>query len=173
MNKFCIVVTGLTLLSASSSLKAHELPTDSLNTQTNVAVAVSFNFSEAQLNHQYTNYAQFFDYKAWLVHKKGAELEESCEVQSQKLAQQKTCGQVDHFYQAALIGTNTCNAYASLHASQYPQGLIPRFTAPASFVDNLQAANGHHENYDFTQGLSFDCVYELRELEPVEVSRTL
>lgn len=166
MKKLCFAMTSLALF---SPLKAHELPIDALNTQTNVAVATSFNFSEAQLNHQYSNYAQFFDYKSWLLYKKGAELEESCEIQSERLAQQKTCGQVDHFYQAAMIGTNTCNAYASLHASQYPQGLLPRFTAPASFVNNLEAADGHHENYDFTQGLSFDCVYEIYEAEPVKV----
>ena len=155
-----------------ASLQAHELPTDALNTPSNAAVAVSFQYNESQLNHQYDNYAQFFDYKAWILYKKGSQLEESCQLPSEKLAQQKTCGQVDHFYQAAMIGTNTCNAYASLHATQYPQGLLPRFTGPLSFVENLQAADGHHDNYDFSQGLSFDCVYELREIEPVAVSRS-
>ena len=173
MNKFCIAVAGLSLLAPLPSLKAHELPTDALNTQSNVAVAVSFSFSENQLNHQYNNYAQFFDYKAWLVYKKGSELEESCTIQSEKLAQQKTCGQVDHFYQAAMVGTNTCNAYASIHAAQYPHGLIPRFTGPATFVNNTQASSGHHDNYDFAQGLAFECVYEIKVLEPVKVERAL
>lgn len=171
MKKLCFALTSLALL---SPLKAHELPTDSFNTNnSNVAVVVSFNYSEAQLNHQYTNYAQFFDYAGWLAHKKGGtQSKETYESDSENVSNQKTCGQVDHFYQAAMIGTNTCNAYSSLYADQYPQGLIPRFTAPRSFVDNLQAADGHHDNYDFTQGLSFDCVYEIREVEPVKVRST-
>lgn len=166
MKKLCCAMTSLALL---SPLAAHELPTDELNIQTNVAVAASFNFSEAQLNHQYINYAQFFDYEAWLDFKRGGKTKGD---DSQSLSNQKTCGQVDHFYQAAMIATNTCNAYASLHAEQYPQGLLPRFTGPASFVDNWKAADGHHENYDFSQSLSFDCVYEIREYEPIEVRQT-
>lgn len=165
MNKLCLAITSLALI---TPLEAHELPTDELNTQTNVAVAASFNFNEAQLNHQYTNYAQFFNYDAWLEHKRGGASKDD---QSQSLGNQKTCGQVDHFYQAALIATNTCNAYASLHAELYPQGLLPRFTGPRSFIDNSKAASGHHENYDFSQSLSFDCVYEIREVEYIEVRR--
>ncbi len=169
MNKLCIAVAGLSLLTSLPTIEAHELPTEALNTPSNVAVAVSFNYNENQLNHQYNNYAQFFDYKSWLIYKKGSELEESCSIQSEKLAQQKTCGQVDHFYQAAMVGTNTCNAYAAIHAAQYPQGLIPRFTGPATFVDNMQASSGHHDNYDFSHGLTFDCVYEIKTLDPVKV----
>lgn len=168
MKKLCFAITSLALL---SPLKAHELPTDTFNTNNSyVAVVVSFNYSEAQLNHQYTNYAQFFDYAGWLAHKKGGtQSKESFESDGENVSNQKTCGQVDHFYQAAMIATNTCNAYSSLNAEQYPQGLIPRFTGPRSFIDNQKAADGHHNNYDFSQGLSFDCVYEIREAEPVKV----
>ena len=157
-----------------ASVSAHDLPTTSFDSSLNYGVATSFSLNASQIENSYNNYGQFFDYAEWVNFKRKEQglkpiLEDSC---SSTTINPKTCGQVDHFLQAALVGTFTCNAYASVHMSSYPNGLIPQFTAPTSFVDNMDAASGHHDFYDLSQGISFDCVYPIKviEDEPVELS---
>ncbi|GAA4356058.1 hypothetical protein [Kangiella marina] len=152
-----IALSSVLMMSAS----AHELPSTSLNSNQSVVIATSFSFNGSQIEDNYNDYSQFFDYEAWLDQKRVEQdlpplKKGTC---GDQMATAKTCGQVDHFYKAAMVGTFTCNAYASLHAASYPDGLTARFTAPTSFVDNMEAASGHHDYYDTAQGISFDCVY--------------
>jgi len=171
MKLLCGVVFGVVLgCTLTMSAVAHELPNVSLNSGKSVAVATSFTLSGSQIDASFNNYGQFFEYNEWLDYKRAAEglppvKGETC---GDQMVTVKTCGQVDHFYQAAMVGASTCNAYAQLHAASYPDGLTARFTAPSSFVDNLDAAVGHHQYYDRAQGISFDCVYPVLDLEPVE-----
>lgn len=151
----------LLVCTATFAVTAHELPDISLHSKESVAVATSFTMSEGQINSTYNNHAQFFEYNSWLNHRRAEKgmkpvLGETCGDQMNTV---KTCGQVDNFYIAAMVGTSMCNSYALLHASSYPDGLTARFTAPSSFVDGLEAADGHHEYYDIAQGISFECVY--------------
>ncbi|WP_223669058.1 hypothetical protein [Kangiella shandongensis] len=154
----------------SVSVQAHELPDTTLHSGETLAVATSYSLTSEEVNSTYNYYGQFFDYAGWVNYKleqKGSKTKDegTCSVE---LVTAKTCGQIDHFYKAALAGTMTCNAYAILHAAAYPNGLTARFTGPSSFVDNMDAATGHHDYYDFSQGIAFDCVYPVKEAEPVE-----
>ena len=171
--KYLVGITLGSLLALSAS--AHELPSTSLDAKQSVVIATSFSLNSSQIESSYNNYGQFFDYNAWLDYKRSEQGKppvkgDTCRDQ---MVTVKTCGQVDHFYQAAMVGTYTCNAYASLHSASYPNGLTARFTAPSSFVDNLEAADGHHDYYDVSQGISFDCVYPSKTVpaEPAPVER--
>ena len=159
----------------SVPLTAHELPSTSLDSKQAVSVATSFSFNSSQIRSAYDNYGQFFDYNSWLTYKRAEKglppvRGETC---GDQMVTVRTCGQVDHFYEAAMVGTFTCNAYASLHAASYPNGLIARFTGPSSFVDNLEAATGHHEFYDISQGIAFDCVYPIQSLPELPAEPSL
>lgn len=170
--KYLVTAVFSSLLALSAS--AHELPSTSLDSKQSVVIATSFSLNGSQITSNYNNYSQFFDYNGWLNYKRSEKglppvKEDTC---GDQMVTVKTCGQVDHFYQAAMVGTNTCNAYALLHAASYPNGLTARFTAPSSFVDNMEAADGHHDYYDVSQGISFDCVYPTKDTavdaEPAE-----
>lgn len=159
---------------AGFTVQAHELPDTTFHSGETVAIATSFSLTSNEIIWTYDNYAQFFDYKAWVNYKlqqQGLPLkeEETCDSETVKA---KTCGQIDHFYQAFMVGAYTCNAYAVLHAASYPDGLTARFTGPASFVDNMDAATGHHDYYDFSQGIAFDCVYPVTLSAPLEAEQS-
>ncbi|GAA4352011.1 hypothetical protein [Kangiella taiwanensis] len=170
--KYLVTAVFSSVLAVSAG--AHELPSTSLDAKQAVVIATSFSLNGDQITSNYNNYSQFFDYNGWLDQKRSEQgmppvKGDTC---GDQMVTAKTCGQVDHFYQAAMVGTFTCNAYASLHAASYPNGLTARFTAPSSFVDNMEAADGHHDYYDVSQGISFDCVYPSKtttaEPAPVE-----
>ena len=73
---------------------------------------------------------------------------------------EKTCGQFDHFNAARSAAIKTCFRLNINNPGQYLSGLIPRFSGPATFVDQGQetAANDHHNIYHVTHGLHFSCV---------------
>ncbi len=79
-----------------------------------------------------------------------------CDFESGSL--NKTCGVFDHFNAARAAAVDRCNAYALLHQADYPHGLIPQFTGPATFTDGVGPAANHHDDYRFVHGLSFNCV---------------
>ncbi len=73
-------------------------------------------------------------------------------------ALQKTCGVFDHFSAARSVAIDMCDAYALANSAEYPQGLIPQFTGPATFTDGESATENHHELYQYADGLTFNCV---------------
>ncbi len=75
-----------------------------------------------------------------------------------------TCGVFDHFNEARSIAIDMCAAVALDYAELYEDGLIPQFIGPATFTSGGAAAADHHDNYHFSQGLSFNCVEVISNL---------
>lgn len=76
----------------------------------------------------------------------------------------KTCGVFDHWNEARSIAIDTCAGVAVSYAGLFPDGLIPQFIGPNTFIDGGSAAADHHSIYDFSQGLSFNCVEVISNL---------
>ncbi|MFC3193293.1 hypothetical protein ACFODZ_03450 [Marinicella sediminis] len=76
----------------------------------------------------------------------------------------KTCGAFDHFNQARSMAIDICTGLSVSYAELYPDGLIPQFLGPLTFIDGGSAAANHHDDYDFSQGLSFNCVAVISNL---------
>ena len=70
----------------------------------------------------------------------------------------KTCGVFDHFNEARSIAIDTCAGVSVSYAGLFPDGLIPQFIGPSTFINGSSAAANHHLLYDFSHGLSFNCV---------------
>lgn len=70
-----------------------------------------------------------------------------------------TCGQFDPFSMARLAAITTCHEKANASPELYPNGLIPQFIGPSSFVSAGSASSNHHDNYTLNDGLNFNCVY--------------
>ena len=70
----------------------------------------------------------------------------------------KTCGQFDHFNAARAAAIKTCYTLNTNNPGQYPSGLIPRFSGPATFVNFDTATVNHHDVYHVSHGLQFSCV---------------
>ncbi len=77
----------------------------------------------------------------------------------------KTCGVFDHFNEARSIAIDTCAGVSVSYSGLFPDGLIPQFIGPSTFIDGSSAAADHHVLYDFSQGLSFNCVEVISNLE--------
>jgi len=80
--------------------------------------------------------------------------EDSCESSGSK-----TCGQFDHFTMARSAAIITCHALGEEHPELYPNGLIPMYNGPSTFVDLGAASDDHHLNYNLDHGLNFNCGY--------------
>lgn len=161
------IIFFLLLLIAYGS-HAHELPLKTVYPFTPVAVATSFNLTHAEIEAEFNANAQYFDFSSWLGTKakeSGAKaLISAC---TTAVDVEETCGQIDDFLKTAMVATSTCNTYALSHKTLYPNGLLPRFTGPVSFVDavySLEPAINHHD-YSASEGISFDCVYAIKKLE--------
>ena len=70
----------------------------------------------------------------------------------------KTCGAFDHFNEARSMAISLCSGLANTYEALYPNGLVPQFMGPATFIESGSAAPDHHDNYDFSHGLVFNCV---------------
>ena len=77
----------------------------------------------------------------------------------------KTCGVFDHFNEARSIAIDLCAGVSVMYSETYPDGLIPQFIGPATFIDGGSAAANHHDDYNFSHGLSFNCVEIISNLE--------
>ena len=80
--------------------------------------------------------------------------EDSCEASGSK-----TCGQFDHFSMARTAAIITCHTMADENPELYPNGLIPMYNGPSTFVDLGTASDEHHINYNLDHGLNFNCGY--------------
>ncbi len=76
----------------------------------------------------------------------------------------KTCGVFDHFNQARSMAIDLCAGVSINYPGIFPDGLIPQFIGPNTFIQGDSAAIDHHDAYDFSQGLSFNCVEVLSNL---------
>ena len=76
----------------------------------------------------------------------------------------RTCGQFDHFSLARGAAIFVCYQLGQQLSNLYPNGLVPRFISPSSFVDNDTASQDHHINYSLSEGLNFDCGYFIEDL---------
>jgi hypothetical protein len=76
----------------------------------------------------------------------------------------KTCGVFDHFNEARSMAIDLCAGVAVGYPELFPDGLIPQFIGPSSFIEGDSAAVDHHANYNFSQGLSFNCVEVISNL---------
>jgi len=76
----------------------------------------------------------------------------------------KTCGAFDHFNEARSMAIDICAGIAVSYMDLYPDGLIPQFIGPNTFISGGTAANNHHSNYNFSDGLSFNCVEVISNL---------
>ncbi len=70
----------------------------------------------------------------------------------------KTCGVFDHWNLARSIAIDLCAGVAVGYPSLYPDGLIPQFLGPATFINDVAISEEHHTAYQFDAGLSFNCV---------------
>ncbi len=77
----------------------------------------------------------------------------------------KTCGVFDHFNEARSMAIDKCAGVAVNYLELYPDGLIPQFIGPSTFIEGGSAALGHHDLYDFSHGLTFNCVEVISNLE--------
>lgn len=69
-----------------------------------------------------------------------------------------TCGQFDDWNKGRLIAIEKCEGVAAANTTLYPNGLIPQFLGPATFIELNTAAANHHDNYSFSDGLWFNCI---------------
>ncbi len=76
----------------------------------------------------------------------------------------KTCGVFDHWNEARSMAIDLCAGVAVNYASLFPDGLIPQFIGPNTFIDGSSAATAHHDLYNFSHGLSFNCVEVMSNL---------
>ncbi len=76
----------------------------------------------------------------------------------------KTCGVFDDFSKARTMAIDMCNGVADAAAELYVDGLIPQFIGPATFTNGTSAAFDHHDAYEFSHGLSFNCVEVISHL---------
>jgi len=76
----------------------------------------------------------------------------------------KTCGAFDHFSKARSMAIDICSGLSVSYAHLYPEGLIPQFLGPSTFIVGGSAAADHHDLYDFSHGLSFNCVAVISNL---------
>jgi len=83
----------------------------------------------------------------------------SCENQGSR-----TCGQFDHFSLARGAAVSACYQLGAAFPDLYPEGLIPRFIGPSSFVDGDSASADHHLGYLLAEGINFDCGYFIENL---------
>lgn len=79
----------------------------------------------------------------------------------------KTCGVFDHWNLARSIAIDTCAGVAVGYAGLFPDGLIPQFIGPVTFIEGTSATTDHHDLYQFDHGLSFNCV-EIITVVPVD-----
>ncbi|MGJ8664434.1 MAG: hypothetical protein ACSHWU_12335 [Marinicella sp.] len=77
----------------------------------------------------------------------------------------KTCGVFDHFNEARSIAIDLCAGVSVMYSEVYPDGLIPQFIGPETFIAGGAAAANHHDDYNFSHGLSFNCVEVISNLE--------
>lgn len=155
---------GLAAMALTNVAGAHELPLSVTYPGKTVRTAASFELSGTEIESMYQKSAQYFDFERWSeeqLSKPGADGASKGGCFS--ISEAKTCGQVDAFYRAAAVGMHTCNALTIIHRAVYSDHLVPRFTAPSSFVSGLDAAPNHHDDYSTSEGIAFDCVY------PIEV----
>ena len=76
----------------------------------------------------------------------------------------KTCGVFDHFNEARSLAIDLCAGVAVNYPELYPDGLIPQFIGPNTFISGDSAAVNHHDLYHFSHGLTFNCVEVISNL---------
>lgn len=153
------------LLWVFAAAQAHELPSESLQIGS-YTVVTSFSLNQQAIEQTYTEASPYFSFEQWLAHRKAMYQlpadEASYYCGKTELPRVKTCGHIDPFYRAGMAAIVHCQAYALLHGYRT---LIPKVTAPASYVNsNAGAALNHHSLYDTSQGLSFQCVQPLQHV---------
>jgi hypothetical protein len=77
----------------------------------------------------------------------------------------KTCGAFDHFNRGRAMAIDVCAGLSVSYADVFPDGLIPQFVGPETFIEGGSAAADHHDVYDFSHGLTFNCVAVISNLE--------
>ncbi len=75
-----------------------------------------------------------------------------------------TCGQFDDWNKGRVIAIEKCTSVAAANTALYPDGLIPQFLGPSTFIELDQAAPDHHDAYSFSDGLWFNCIKVISNL---------
>jgi hypothetical protein len=79
----------------------------------------------------------------------------------------KTHGAFDYITESRLVAIDLCDAFATSNYMSYPNGLIPQFIGPATFTDGVSASQDHHELYQYSDGLQFNCVEVVNRKEVI------
>jgi hypothetical protein len=143
------------------SAKSHEFLTEvlvQLQGNSGFTAVASYNLTEAeilQLNDLGTQ-VDYYQTKGGQLVAAPQDISDVCDSNSNI----KTCGQFDHFSQSRSAAITTCYELAALNPTQYPGGLFPVFIGPQSFVTAGSASVDHHENYDLSEGIEFECSYK-------------
>ena len=167
------ITLSLLLLSLSAGAQAHEFLTNIIIQQTNQQTTTenpmyisvrNYQLSKDQIisigkTGKHIDYYKTRDKKLVAVVR---DLSENCKSSGSggtAVEISATCGQFDHFSQARSAAVTICYELGNQSPSLYPNGLVPIFIGPSTFVELNTAAANHHLDYNLSHGLNFNCGY--------------